>query len=383
MGLKSRSSDIPDGVHYIRYKLDRGNTPGVHGLVSETEAKVIRGEACARACHFLKDQGFIPDVILAHPGWGEALFLPDIWPDVPLLAYQEFFYHPTGLDTDFDPELQTNRAWEACSKIRMKNAYLNLTLQDSYWNVAPTQFQRSTFPSTVQHKFSVIHDGVDALKASPNGLSASLTLPCGTLLTKGDPIVTFVNRSLEPYRGCHTFLRSIPLLQNLIPEVRVVIVGSTSGVSYGSACPSGEWRDRFLAEIEGDYDPSRVHFTGTLPYEHFLPLLRLSACHVYLTYPFVLSWSLLEAMSCACPVVGSSTAPVQEVIRDGYNGLLVDFFSPQALAEAMADLLRSPERAAALGRAARDTVLKDYSLDVCLPRQLQLINLVASRSIGG
>ena len=286
MGLKSRSSDIPDGVHYIRYKLDRGNTPGVHGLVSETEAKVIRGEACARACHFLKDQGFIPDVILAHPGWGEALFLPDIWPDVPLLAYQEFFYHPTGLDTDFDPELQTNRAWEACSKIRMKNAYLNLTLQDSYWNVAPTQFQRSTFPSTVQHKFSVIHDGVDALKASPNGLSASLTLPCGTLLTKGDPIVTFVNRSLEPYRGCHTFLRSIPLLQNLIPEVRVVIVGSTTGVSYGAACPSGEWRDRFLAEIDGDYDPSRVHFTGTLPYEHFLPLLRLSACHVYLTYPF-------------------------------------------------------------------------------------------------
>ena len=134
---------------------------------------------------------------------------------------------------------------------------------------------------------------------------------------------------------------------------------------------------------QGQYDPARVHFTGTLAYAHFLPLLRLSACHVYLTYPFVLSWSLLEAMSCACPVVGSATAPVQEVIHDGHNGLLVDFFSPLALAEAMADLLRSPERAAALGLAARETMLRDYSLDACLPRQLELINLVASRAIGG
>ena len=230
---------------------------------------------------------------------------------------------------------------------------------------------------------STIHDGIDVALAAPQPSPAPLTLADGTLLQKGEPIITFVNRSLEPYRGCHTFLRAIPALQSLVPDARIVIVGSTTGVSYGAVCPKGEWRERFLGEIEGQYDPSRVHFTGTLPYEHFLPLLRLSACHVYLTYPFVLSWSLLEAMSCACPVVGSATAPVQEVIRDGHNGVLVDFFSPSALAEAMADLLKSPERAAALGRAARETVLKDYSLDVCLPRQLQLINLVASRSIGG
>ena len=383
LGLKPRSSSCPDGVHYHQYSLPRGNAKDVHWLASETEAKVIRAEACAAAAHQLKSQGFVPDLICAHPGWGEALFLLDVWPDAPLLAYQEFFYHPRGLDTDFDPELQAKIDWRSCAKVRMKNAYLNLTLQAAAWNVTPTAFQRSTFPLVDQQRMSTIHDGIDVSLASPLPSPSPLTLADGTLLQKGEPIVTFVNRSLEPYRGCHTFLRAIPELQRLVPEARIVVVGSTKGVSYGASCSQGEWRDLFLAEIEGQYDPSRVHFTGTLPYEHFLPLLRLSACHVYLTYPFVLSWSLLEAMSCACPVVASATAPVQEVIRDGHNGLLVDFFSPSALAEAMADLLRSPQRAAALGRAARETVLKNYSLDVCLPRQLQLINLVASRSIGG
>ncbi len=383
LGLNVRSKELHKNVVFLQYKLARGNANGVHPLASETEAKVIRGEACARVAYELKKQGFVPDIICVHPGWGEALFLADVWPDVPLLAYQEFFYHPAGLDTDFDQELQAEPDWLYRAKVRMKNAYLNLTLQSASWNITPTKFQRGVFPDEYQAKMSTIHDGVNISLASPGKDSANLRLRDGTVLCKGDQIITFVNRRIEPYRGCHTFLRSIPKLQSLVPDARIVIVGETSGVSYGAACPRGEWRERFLAEIEGHYDPSRVHFTGTLPYDQFLSLLRLSACHVYLTYPFVLSWSLLEAMSCACPVVGSDTAPVLEVIRDGQNGVLVDFFSPSSLADAMADLLKSRERAAALGKAARETVLKDYSLDVCLPRQLQLINLVASRSIGG
>jgi len=376
-----RGRGIPDSLNHFRYRLDRGNTQGVHPLVMETETKIIRAEGCARAAEQLKAKGFMPDLICAHPGWGESLFLKAIWPDSPLLCYQEFFYNEHGFDSNFDPEFQEERSWQDQAKLTMKNAYLHLTLEQADWNVSPTHFQASSFPEHWRRKISVIHDGVDLREAVPNPSPLPLTLPDGTVLEKGQPIVTFVNRCLEPYRGCHTLIRSIPELQRLAPEARLVIVGQTQGVSYGAACPDGEWKDRYLAEIEGKFDPSRVHFTGTLPYSQFVPLLQLSACHIYLTYPFVMSWSLLEAMACGCAVVGSDTAPVREVIRHGHNGLLVNFFSPNDLAAAVAEVLTDRDRAVAFGAAARDTVERTYDLDACVTRQLALMDLVASRSI--
>ena len=382
LGIEPLDQILPASVQYFRYGLSRGNEPGLHPWVQDTETKVIRAEACAQAATQLKKQGFTPDLICGHPGWGEMLFLKDVWPHAPLLTYQEYFYNPRGFDFDFDPELRSELDWSDCARIRMKTPNQLLTLEASNWCVTPTQFQRSTFPETWRDQISVIHDGIDTEKASPAKHPQAVTLADGTILKPGEKIVTFVNRTLEPYRGCHTMIRAIPHLQQLEPDAKLLIVGKTTGVSYGSVCPEGEWKDVFLAEIEGQYDPSRVHFAGQIPYEQFIPILQLSQAHVYLTYPFVLSWSLLEAMSCGCAVVGSATAPVQEVIQDQHNGLLVDFFSPQAVAEAIAMLLSDRKLAQQLGKAARSSVLQHYQLTNCVQRQLALMDLVVSGSIG-
>ena len=382
LGIDEAAEVLPTGVQYFRYALARGNQPGLHPWVQDIETKVIRAEASARAATKLKQQGFTPDLICGHPGWGELLFLRDVWPQVPVLTYQEFFYNPRGFDYDFDPELQGEPDWARCARIRMKTANQLVNLEASSWCVTPTQFQRNSYPEAWHDRISMIHDGIDTDKACPSEDPKAVTLADGTVLSPGQKIVTFVNRNLEPYRGCHTMIRAIPHLQQLMPDAKLLIVGNTSGVAYGAACPDGEWKDVFLAEIEGQYDPSRVHFAGKVPYEQFIPILQLSQAHVYLTYPFVLSWSLLEAMSCGSAVVGSATAPVQEVIRDRHNGLLVDFFAPQQLAEAIAELLSERKLAQELGEAARATVLQHYRLADCVQRQLALIHLVASGSIG-
>ena len=382
LGIAEADQVLPKNVQYFRYGLARNNQAGLHPWVQDIETKVIRAEACAHAATELKRQGFTPDLICGHPGWGEMLFLRDVWPQVPLLTYQEFFYNPHGFDYDFDPELQGKPDWGGCARIRMKTSNQLLNLEASSWCVTPTQFQRSSYPEAWRNRMSVIHDGIDTDKACPNKNPKAVTLADGTVLRPGEKIVTFVNRCLEPYRGCHTMIRAIPHLQRLVPDAKLVVVGNTTGVSYGAPCPEGEWKDVFLAEIEGQYDPSRVHFTGKVPYEQFIPILQLSKAHVYLTYPFVMSWSLLEAMSCGCAVVGSATAPVQEVIRDRHNGLLVDFFAPQQLAEAINELLNDRNLAQELGKAARSTVLQHYRLADCVQRQLALMALVASGSIG-
>lgn len=370
------NNPAPEGVRVARYAPKRGNTPNIHLWVQETETKVIRGEACFQAARQLQAQGYRPDIVCAHPGWGEALFLKEVWPDVPLLSYFEFYYHTRGADVGFDPEFPTDPA--DSPRLVAKNLSNLMNLHHCDAGLSPTQWQKSTHPAIYHPKIHVIHEGVDTAAIAPNAETRINLEHRGISLQPGDEVVTFVNRNLEPYRGCHSFLRAIPEIQRRRPKARIIIVGG-DGVSYGAKAPAGTtWKEYFLNEVGSAIDFDRVDFVGTIPHDAFVALLQVSACHVYLTYPFVLSWSMLEAMSAGCLVLGSSTAPVEEVITHGDNGLLVDFFSPPQIAEQVCQALAAPGDFAPMRLRARQTIIDRYDLKrICLPQYLALIDSLA------
>ena len=372
------NNPAPAGVQVFRYTPKRGNTPNVHPWIQDTETKVIRGEACFLAAKQLHDQGYVPDIICAHPGWGEALFIKEVWPQVPLLSHFEFYYHPHGADVGFDPEFPSSE--NDAPRLMAKNLANLMNLEQCDAGVSPTAWQKSTHPASFQHKIRVIHEGVDTDTIRP-AADTTINLDGGIALRPGDEVVTFVNRNQEPYRGCHSFIRAIPEIQCRRPQARIVIVGG-DGVSYGSQPPAGTtWKAHFLKELGDRIDGSRVHFVGTIPYNAFIGLLQVSACHVYLTYPFVLSWSMLEAMSAGCLVIGSRTQPVEEVITQGENGLLVDFFSPSEIAEQVTQALTSPGDFTAIRQRARQTIVDHYDLKrICLPQHLATIDELAARN---
>ncbi len=366
------------GVRVYRYKPQRGSSEHIHPWVADIETKVIRGEAAAQAALTLRNKGFTPDVICAHPGWGEALFLKDVFPNTPMLSFIEFYYKADGADFGFDPEFVEDDLAARC-RLRMKNANSLLNLDIADWCVTPTEWQRSTVPARYQDRMTVIHDGIDTERVKPDPKVVLRLAKSGLKLRPGDEVITFVNRNMEPYRGFHVFMRALPEIQKRRPNAVVLIVGGDE-ISYGKRLPQGEtWRQRMLAEVGDRLDMRRVRFVGRVPYNDFLAMLQVSAVHVYLTYPFVLSWSMLEAMSAGCLVVGSATPPVEEVISDGDNGLLVDFFSPQAIADAIDRVLSHPDRMADIRRRARQTVIERYDLGgVCLPRHVALVDAVAA-----
>ncbi len=368
-----------NGVNLVPYAPSRGSTPGVHPWVSDFETKVIRGDACFRAAMRMREQGYVPDVVVAHPGWGETLFLKEVWPNAKLAVYCEFFYSAEGTDVGFDPEFPVRDIGEACRiKLKNLNNFLHFDIADA--GISPTQWQASTFPEPFRSKISVIHDGIDtqALTPKPDAVF-EITTPAGAplRLTHNDQVITFVNRNLEPYRGYHTFMRALPEILRQNPKAVVLIVGG-DGVSYG-AKPPGEktWKEIFRAEVENqiaDKDWARVHYLGNIAYSNFVTMLQISSAHVYLTYPFVLSWSLLEAMSVGCAIVASNTAPLREAIVDQQTGRLVDFFDHAELARAVLEVLANPSMREALGKNARAFACDHYDLQtVCLPRQLQWV----------
>lgn len=359
------------GVRLVGYETPPVSAATTLSTMRTTEAAVQRGQVVLKALLRLKQEGFYPDVVYAHPGWGESLFLKDVFPRCKLIHFCEFYYHTSGQDFNFDQEFPNSA--EDVLRLRVRNMHHLMALEQADIGIAPTRWQQTRFPEIYRPKIAVVHDGVDTLAVAPDP-QAYVHLPQKNLTLRcEDEVITFVSRNLEPYRGFHTFMRALPELLKARPRAHVLIVGGDD-VSYGRRLAQGTYREKYVAEIAEGLDRSRVHFVGKLPYSTFLRVLQVSTAHVYLTYPFVLSWSMMEAMAAGCLVIGSRTAPVEEVITDGENGLLVEFFSTVELVEAIQRVCEDPTRMQALRARARQTIIDGYDLrTVCLPRQVALM----------
>lgn len=301
------------------------------------------------------------------------LFLKHLWSDVPQLHFLDFHYAAQGLDVGFDPEFPTT-GWQASARVTAKTGPSLINIENMDAGLSPTKFQTSTYPEWVQNRIRVIHDGINTQHIAPDPNARLKIKAGGKVLKYGGEMITFVNRNLEPYRGYHRFIRALPAIQKAYPNAITIIVDG-NGVSYGEAAPNGmSWKNIFLEEVSRDLDLSRIIFAGTVAYETYLAILRVSSCHVYFSYPFVLGWSCLEAMACGALVVGSATAPVEEVITKDINGCIVDFFDQDALVATVIQALKKPERFSHIRKNARKTIVDNYDLNTkCLPEQIDLI----------
>lgn len=376
-----QDGELP-GVRKLVYKPRRSISPQVHHYLRESEAAVLNAQEVSRVATDLKNSGFYPDVMLGHNGWGEIWYLKDIFPEAPLIGYFEFFYRLLGADVGFDPADPITP--DTAPRLRTKNLGNLLALDTADLGQTPTQWQKSVYPRRYHSILHVNHEGIDTQLVKPDPTARVKIAEDGLEMGAGDEIVTYVARNLEPYRGFPTFMRSLPAILAARPKAQVLVVGGDD-VSYGSR-PTGPltFRQQMLAELNGSLDLSRVHFLGKIPYPAFIKVLQVSRVHVYLTYPFVLSWSMLEAMSAGCLLVGSRTQPVEEVLQHGGNGLLVDFFSPAEVAARVIEALEDRRGHESIRQNARQTIVDQYDLrTVCLPAHLRLLSTVARRPAAG
>ncbi len=356
----------------MRYSAPDAPGRETHRYLQRIDGSVRRGQAAARACQALREEGFEPDVIVAHPGWGESLFVREVLPRARMLSYCEMFYRPEGQDTGFLPELALDL--DGRCRLRAWNADLLLGLESMDRGLAPTRWQKAQHPAAFQPRISVIHEGVNMREVRPEA-GVRFTLPGGRVLTGEDEVVSFVARNLEPVRGFTLLMRALPELLRRRPRAEVVVCGE-DGVSYGARPADGRsWREAMLDEA--GFDRRRVHFVGRLERAAYLSLLQVSALHLYLTVPFVLSWSCVEALAAGCLLLGSDVEPVREVIEDGVNGFLVEARDVEGLALRASELLAHRRALGEVRRRARLTAAERFDLRRCLDAQTRLIREVA------
>jgi glycosyltransferase involved in cell wall biosynthesis len=358
------------GVPWIRYGLPRGTTEGILPLAVRAEADLLRGSMALEAAKRMSSQGFVPDVVVGHTGWGETLLLKEAWPNARQVLYPEFYYAGHGLDIGFDTEFKPPTELGVLLGTA-KNATGALALTQADAIVCPTPFQAATLPQVFQPLVRIIHEGVDlaAIRPAP---AEPFVLDDGRTIAPGTPVITHVNNNMEPLRGLHIFARALPRLLAEVPTAQVLVIGQATTRGYSGQAPEGRtWTDVCFDGLE--IDRSRVHFLGRVPHARMLAALRLSTAHVYYSYPFVLSWSLAEAMALGCYVIASDTAPLRDAIEDGVNGRLLPFFDPAALADALIAACREPGAAQPLRAAARRTAERLFDRKAALARWFELL----------
>jgi glycosyltransferase involved in cell wall biosynthesis len=372
--IGSKTATKLDGIDLVRWQTRKATTPNVLPEVVRPEADLIRGGAAARAALYLRERGFDPRLIIGHPGWGETTYMREIFPRARQIAYAEYYYRSVGGDVGFDPEFSPPKKVDPHT-LYAKNAGMTLAFAEADAIVAPTQWQQSLLPEAFRSRTRVIHEGVDTAYVKRSA-KPSLKLGENRLLDGSKPIVTLINRRFEPLRGFHIFVRALPKLLEAVPEAEVVIIGADEPGGYGKPAEGKQtWGNRLFGEVAGKVDRKRIHFVGRVPHQVMLETLSMSWAHVYYTYPFVLSWSALEAMACECLLIGSDTGPVRDAVTNGKDGILLDFFDVDALSDALIDACRNPKKYASMRRAARKTVIRRFDrATICEPAWLDLVH---------
>lgn len=373
-GLRDgRSSDPVDGVRLIEYGQEIPPEPHETRALAGTERFIREAVSLARKAEEMRKEGWAPDVVYSHTGWGSAAYMHDIFPQAKFIKYCEWFYNNKPEITQF------LSAAAPPTGIRIGTSLMNLPILGDLAAgdllIAPTEFQKSQFPASIRPSIEVAPDGVDMEFFSPDP-SATFALPDGRTLARRDRTVTYVARGADPFRGFKPFMEALALLQARDPSVEALILGDRT-VYYGA----GHGTEDHFHEVmkSATIDPLRTHFLGKRDYASYRDVLRISSAHVYLTVPFVLSWSMLESMATGCAVIGSDTAPVREFIHDRENGLLANFFDPEDIAARIEQALNGGPEIEAMRANARRTIEERWAADLALARHRELLARVIAQ----
>lgn len=358
----------PPGCRMFKFKSVEKGADATHRHARLLDRAVTTAEGFAAAAISVREQGYEPDIVVAHSGWGAGTYAKAVWPDAKFVPYLEWWYKYPRVDIHPEDKVPSDPSGMRANALT-RNAPMLIDIAVADATLCPTRFQAAQFPDFIQQSMHILHDGVDTATFSPDPEARLRLAELG--VPESGPLMTYATRGMEPYRGFPEFMRAAATIMQERPDLHVVIAGEDR-VAYGEKLPSGEsWKKRMLEEC--DLDEDRLHFTGLLGPDMYKTLLQASDCHVYLTIPFVLSWSFIEAMSAGCPLVASDTDPVREAVGSGEGVLMVNHYDVAALTDAIRRNFDDPEATSERRKAARARALSAYDRGWIWPMRAHML----------